>query len=355
MYTSNAVSPKRSIGTFRRRAVSASSPVTYSVQPLYPDRPAPVLVRAQVSGLDLAGWVRKHSKVVDTMLREHGAVLLRGFSLGDVDDLPDLAEALVGPPLRYVFRSTPRTEVEKRVYTSTEYPADAHIPQHNENAYQPSWPLRLAFFCVIPAESGGETPIADMRRVLDRLSPELVARFEEHGVRYVRNYARDNTSGFDLPWPEVFQTDSRADVEAYCRAHGVEFSWGPDDRLRTWHCRPAVARHPHTQERLWFNQAHLFHPSALPEAVRASLLEVYREDELPRNAYLGDGTPLSEDDLSEIRAAIEAEKVGFPWQRHDAFLLDNMLVSHGRAPYRGARRILTSMGEPTSSEAGAAQ
>jgi len=38
--------------------------------------------------------------------------------------------------------------------------------------------------------------------------------------------------------------------------------------------------------------------------------------------------------------------VAFPWQPQDVMLLDNMLTAHGRAPFKGSRRILVAMAEP---------
>jgi len=37
--------------------------------------------------------------------------------------------------------------------------------------------------------------------------------------------------------------------------------------------------------------------------------------------------------------------VAFPWETHDVLLLDNMLVCHGRKPYKGERTILVAMGD----------
>lgn len=47
----------------------------------------------------------------------------------------------------------------------------------------------------------------------------------------------------------------------------------------------------------------------------------------------------------------EAEEVAFPWQPGDVLVVDNMLVSHGRRPFSGERRILVAMSESCSAPA----
>lgn len=314
----------------------------------------PVFVEARAPGLDLAGWAAGERGWIAETLAASGAILFRGFAPIAEAELSGLTAALAGAALPYLYRSTPRTEVGKGIYTATEYPANQRIPLHNENSYQSAWPLRLVFFCPQPAEQGGETPLADMRRVLRRLPPELVERFRTRGVRYVRNYVRNAGEGLDLTWPTVFQTESPAAVESYCRAHSIELSWQEGERLRTWQRRPALAAHPRSGEEVWFNQAHLFHASSLPAEVRASLLAFFPPDELPRNACFGDGAPLPEEDLDAVRAALDAEAVTFPWQGNDLLLVDNMLVAHGRMPFSGRRRVLVAMADLYDPEGGTA-
>jgi hypothetical protein len=193
----------------------------------------------------------------------------------------------------------------------------------------------------MPAERGGATPIADSRGVLRRLSPAVRERFRD-GVLYVRNYGQR----LDLPWQDVFQTADRAEVERICGALGLAFAWGAEGTLRTWQVCQAMATHPGSGEEVWFNQAHLFHVSSLGEEVAAMLLAGAGEEDLPRNTYHADGTPIEAAALAEIRAAFAAEAVAWPWQREDVLLLDNMLMAHGREPYAGPRKVVVGMAEP---------
>jgi alpha-ketoglutarate-dependent taurine dioxygenase len=306
---------------------------------ILPGAPAPAIIQPLQRRLDLVDWAAANIAEIEALLLRHGAVLLRGFKINGSAHFERLIEAMYQRELlEYRNRSTPRTVVKGKIYTSTEYPADEHIPLHNENAYTSSWPSKVFFFCVKPSETGGETPIADSRRIYARLPAELRDKFERLGVRYVRNYGL-----LDLPWQEVFQTEDRAEVEAFCTQRGIDYAWKDDGGLRTGETCQASAVHPVTGEKVWFNQAHLFHASALKPEVREALYAGLGEQDLPRNACYGDGTPLEAETLQTIRAAIDAETLVFPWQAGDILLVDNLLAAHGRRPYSGSRQVLVGM------------
>ncbi|HEY0184750.1 MAG TPA: TauD/TfdA family dioxygenase [Rhodopila sp.] len=275
-------------------------------------------------------------------LHQCGAMLLRGLRKGTVSDFNDFAASFGHELLSYEFGSTPRSRIEKGVYSSTEYPAHQWIPQHNEQSYTLKWPLKIWFFCDNPPDVGGETPIADSRQVYRRLDPALRATFKRKGLMYVRNYG----NGLDVPWQRVFHTSDKVVVEAYCRAQSIQWEWRDDGELRTRQLCQSEACHPTTGERVWFNQAHLFHVSGLEPATRDALLAAVGEADLPRNVYYGDGTPIEVAALDEIRGVYRELSLTFRWHDGDILLLDNMLTSHGRAPFKGKRRILVAMTEP---------
>jgi len=326
-------------GTSRRKAIALSAEALVKERLLRADAGLPLVLEPAVDALSLTEWTSNNRDSIVQKLRTHGAILFRGFNPNSVEEFEQFLRLLVGDLLPYSYRSTPRSEVSGRIYTSTEYPAHQSIPLHNEMSYTREWPGMLGFFCVEPAPEGGETPIADSRRVFNLIAPAIRETFINKGVMYVRNYGE----ALDLSWQNVFQTSDRAEVEAYCRKTDIQFEWKDQDILRTSQVCQAVANHPQTGEPVWFNQAHLFHVSSLDSTVRDSLLSL-ADGEPPRNAYYGDGTSIEESALEQIREIYTKEAVVFGWQKHDILLLDNMLAAHGRRPFRGARKIVVGMG-----------
>lgn len=316
--------------------------------PLQPETRLPLVVQPAVSDLDLLEWSRSRRDLLESLLRQHGALLFRGFVVPDVPAFEAFVTAISGDPLEYMEQTSPRHKVHGNLYTSTEYPPDHRIFFHNENSYAASWPLKILFYCVTPAEQGGETPLADVRRVLARISPATRDRFARDGWLLVRNLG----TGYGLSWQTVFQTDNREDVNRYCETRGIEYEWLSAERLRMRERRPALQTHPVTGEPLWFNHATFFHVSTLAPEIRAGLEREFAQEDLPFNTYYGDGAPIEPAVLDELRAAYDAEGVMFPWQRHDVLMVDNMLVAHGRSSFRGPRKIVVGMTDLHSSGRG---
>lgn len=309
----------------------------------------PLLMRPATGEVDLITWATNNRELLEKYLLKHGGILFRDFLLRGtgastaVEGFKRFITGVSGELLEYSEPTSPRSQVSGNIYTSTDYPAHQSIFLHNETSYRQNWPLHIFFLCQLPAQQGGETPLADTRKIYERIDPAIRERFRQKQVLYVRNFG----DGMGLPWQTVFQTTEKEVVEQYCRKSGIAWEWKSGNRLRTRTVRPAIVSHPTTGEMLWFNHMTFWHVTTLEPKLRNALLAVYEEADLPNNAYYGDGTPIEHSVLDELRQAYTEETRVFPWQQGDILMLDNMLTAHGRRPFAGPRQILTGMSRLT--------
>jgi alpha-ketoglutarate-dependent taurine dioxygenase len=299
-----------------------------------------LLVVEPESNLNIFEWIKESKELLEEYLIKYDGVLLRNFGIYSVSEFNKVVQIICPTLLDYVYCSTPRTRLGGKIYTATEYPADRIIPLHNENSYTKSWPHKIFFFSVIVASEGGETPIASSRNVYKRIDNSIKEKFEMNGIMYVRNY----TPGMDLSWQDVFQTEQKDEVDKFCKDHGIQAQWnssGPE--LTTKQVCQVSIKHPTTGDSVWFNQAHLFHISALDEGDRLSLIRELGENNLPRNTFYGDGSPIELEALEHIRKVYNEEKIKFKWQKGDIMVLDNILTAHAREPFKGERKVAVAM------------
>ncbi|MCJ8271827.1 MAG: TauD/TfdA family dioxygenase [Psychrosphaera sp.] len=318
-----------------------------TVTPLTDTSELPLLVTPRNSTGNKSSWADCFDEIkqlVEHSLTTFGGLLFRGFGLDGEHDFNDFVQGFDHDLLSYDYASTPRSKVSKGVYTSTEYPSHQVIPLHNEQAYTLNWPLKIWFHCVTASPIGGETPIADSRLIYQKMDEAVKNKFIEQGLLYVRNYG----NGLDLPWQEAFNTTSKTAVEQFCQDNKISYQWKDDGELQTRQVCQAVAKHPTSGEMVWFNQAHLFHISNLEPNIRETLVSIVGEENLPRNVYYGDGSPIDNQTLSHVRQVLDECQVAFAWQSGDILMLDNMLAAHGRNTFEGPRKVVVAMAEPHS-------
>ena len=328
------------------KPVGARPEALVRTEPLAEGAGLPLVYGPAVADLDLVKWAAENRAAVEQSLAAHGALLFRGFPLDPARDFERFAGALC----TRLFRDNgehPRQSVSGNVYTPVFYPPEQKVLWHNENSFNYEWPARIWFCCVRPADAGGETPVADSRRVFELIDPEVRDEFVRKGVMYVRNYGR----GLGLSWQEVFRTEERAAVEEVCRAARTEFEWRTGGQFKTRAVRPAAVRHPRTGEWVWFNQAQHWHTACLDAATRASLRSLFAEEDLPRACYYGDGTTIDDAAMEHVLEVYRRLEVSFAWRPGDIMMLDNLLAAHARNPFAGERRLLVAMGDMLSYDA----
>ena len=314
----------------------------------FPDHDYPVVIEpespAQAGFRELFGLLEEEKDAIVGRIYTHGAVLLRGFGVTDIESFTKIVRHFASNLMDYLGGDSPRSTVGDKIFTSTEYPAQYRISLHNELSFSKVYPQFLLIYCDIPPEIGGETPLISCRRLLKAIDPAVRERFATKKLKYVQNLPDEY--GIGKSWQETFFQTERGPVEEHLRSLGADFEWKDDGTLRVTEIVDAVVKHPVTGEEVFFSQADQWHPSNLDEETRSAMLDLVEEEDLYHNCYFGDGSPIDVADLDHIRAVVERDKVMFPWHKHDVLLVDNLLTMHGRSPYTGDRRILVAMGDP---------
>ena len=311
----------------------------------------------------LAEFITAHSDTIERQLLAHGAILFRGFAVNDAADFSAAGDSLGGVSMEYFGGTVPRGRIAKQVFNSTELSGALRIRLHNELAYQKHYPDRLLFYCHLPSRRGGETIVADTRKIYRALPRRIVDAFERRQVLYVRNFRDASRAGGwrgaaspKLAWQQALGAQTRAEAEARCAALGMEFCWHDDGGLQVRNILPATKLHPRSGEACWFNQILALNVSRptygrLGYAIARCL---YRDTtRLPMNSYFGDGEPIPDDVIRQIEQISDAHIVALPWQRGDVMMVDNHSVAHGRNPYRGRRKVMVSMLQMPSMSAAA--
>ncbi len=289
----------------------------------------------------LIDYFGHNEKSIRGQLYEYGAVLFRGFEVVDSGSFGEVAARMAGPLLDYRGGVARRHQVGKSVYNSTEMPADRRLALHNEKSYSASHPDLVVFCCVIPAATGGATPLADGRRVWQRLSKPLQDAFAARRITFIQNLHAG--AGEKKSWMWTYETEDRAEVEKFLISIDAKFHWKPNGALHTEETLSPVKVHPVTGVKALFSPVDTWYLDAgkfgggRDGARRAS-------EEFYQYCRFEDGDEIEPWMVIEVKSAIEAETREFPWHRGDVILIDNRLALHGRAPFTGDRSVLVAIG-----------
>jgi alpha-ketoglutarate-dependent taurine dioxygenase len=307
------------------------------------ERPLPLVIQPrQGERIDLLE-VAARKDALDALLGQYGAILFRGFDVASKETFNDFISHVSSDALFYSERSSPRHAVYRNIYTSTDHPADKEIVQHSEQSYNKSFPRRIFFYCEKPSAIGGNTPIADARKIYKRIPADIVEAFEKRHYRYSRCFWQV----MGTTWQTTFQTTEKSKVEEYCRNNDIHFEWFPDDVLKTYQVRRTTAFHPVTGEPCWFNHCTFFNLLSLDEETQEILGCSFEPNELPNQTFYGDGAIIEDAVIRSLQDAYKAETVEFEWKQDDVIMIDNILVTHGRRSYKGERSLLCGMSDIT--------
>lgn len=333
-------------------------------------RAFPLLVQPAPASVDsrkkcLCAWIADNKDDVDRLLKEHGALLFRGFLSSSHEDFDELVVASGYCGMSYVGGAAVRTQLTERVFTANESPSSENIPFHHEMAQVPSPPTHLFFFCETPAGEGGETPIlesAEVVRRMESLHPQFMRELESSGVMYLRNMPEedDPTSAIGRGWRSTFLTTTRDGAEAALRDLGSTWEWNSDgDTLKTITKQlPAIRYDAKTGTKNFFNSIVAAHTGKRLAAIPVLFKLCFSKcaslfcfcftgwndtRNVGKQAVLVNGKVCDNQAIEDAVKIMDEIACVFRWETGDVLLVDNNTVMHSRRPFVGPRRILASL------------
>ncbi len=333
------------------------------------------------SASHLKAWLKNSKEFVSKKMAEYGGIYFKGFDIKSAQDFEDISIE-IDPHLcdRHPFNCSTRTWHTK--YTCEV--ANPNIKQslipkgmHNEDAYVGKIPKTIFFHPLEPSDEGGETLVADCRKIFQYLPkklqkklmgetmqndlkmhddallvnariPKSLDAIEELGKSHNSKQTirlSDNVTQFSFQIPTVVQTEN-------CSAP----IW-----LNLLYIAPTLSYNTYIDT--WFAYRHLGGWLNRIRSVKIILSTFYKDvkfwikDKLnkdPENQdyfseigsyYLVSGKKISFWERVQINIAIWKSAAVVPLKEGEIVALDNRLVSHGRMPYKGRRVFLAALGE----------
>lgn len=318
----------------------------------------PLVIEPKEKGMQLPEFLaqlREQGPQLKKHLLKYGGLLFRNFPIQSEKDFSSVISQLgLGNFVNYIGGDSPRNKVVEGIYTSTEAPPSIKIPLHNELSFVAKYPKHIYFYCSIPPQEKGETIIGDARKIYSSIDDSVKKRFVEKRLKYVSCYYHksqvmellNKMQRSHKSWLQVFETEDKREVEKMCRDNDFGYKWNKNDWIQISQICPAVISHPQTQEKVWFNQVHLydFNPRLLGlwRFIGAKMFYCRKHTRL-HEVFFADHSRIPRDDIYHIMDMLDANTIYFPWQKGDVLVLDNVLAMHGRATFQGKRRILTAL------------
>jgi alpha-ketoglutarate-dependent taurine dioxygenase len=313
----------------------------------------------------LKNYISDNYSQINNKLKEHGAVLFRGFEINQPIDFEEIAFGLDSNLQNEYLGTSPRNPKTTYVFSASELPSHYPVMQHCEMSFLPNPPKKLMFFCEQEADFGGETPLCDFRKISKEMDPSIRKEFEEKGIKLIRNYSspyKKKNSKFQLKsWTDIFKTTDKNIVEQKCKENNTRAKWTKNDHLILINQNNAFRVDSENNQKIWFNHLLSFHPySSVIEYKKIAqkqkdfrsfkyyaLLKIMvgynnliqNPTKRPLHAQFGDGTEIPKKYIEHIQDLVWKNLFFLDWQKGDIILIDNYTTSHGRMPFKGNRKI----------------
>ena len=289
-------------------------------------------------------YVTTHADEIQTAINNYSAVLFRGFPLRTPVDFGRIVAASGIETLDYRslggggIRSIQCAGVYSTIDDISPHARQSPHHERARNTDIKKIPGKLAFYCEVPAESGGETALCSSSSVAERLAsrhPRLYAKLSENRLRYcnVLFDKRYSPTGrcptchqSHKSWQEAFRTESKHEVLEHARNNNVSLEFYDDDLIR----RGGLT----------------VYKGVSKVNGNSAVCWTHKMNERPCSEWIEyeDGTLMHNYEQECIRRIAIENEIRIKWSAGDFLLLDNFAVQHSKCPHRGNRRLYLAMG-----------
>lgn len=218
------------------------------------------------------------------------------------------------------------------------YPPYLYLLPNGEIGYQRDFPERVMFFCETPSAFGGRTFIHSAKKLESALlrtalGRKLVDKAREHGLTietgFIDRHHPQKAQNYFQSWQERFGSDDRDAALAKAQSLTREYDacWWVEDQ-----------GYPVLMTRI-----------TLPGFVDGYMRfpRIAADGPALKNGFrrypFGNGAEMNAAEKDLLKNAYTATREGYPWQRGDFILMDNIRYAHSREAFAGPREVLVGM------------
>ncbi len=319
----------------------------------------------------LQKWIEKNYDLLRNKMSTIGGILFKGFDIKSPEDFEIIAKS-IEPNLcsSHDFDDGARLWFTKHIYEAslgsiTQDPIPLSF--HNEDAFVPFVPSTIMLCSIQAAPFGGETLLADCRKVFASLPENLKEKFLGRSLKNSFTM-HDNTFLVNTRIPK-----NTKEIVKLAKKYGAKDTYRVGDfNTRFTFEIPMVIKHENSKQPVWFSRAHqavtlsriidvwysykyrksIFYMIEAFYLMTKVVIQHYwshiksanTSNEKKNICTFDNGEIIPISDQFSICSAYWKNAVIEPLQAGDIVILDNRLVTHGRLPYKGHRKLLSCIG-----------
>lgn len=320
----------------------------------------------------LQEWIKDNYQLIQDKLALHGGILFKDFEIKNAEDFENIALS-IEPDLadKHIFDGavcTKRTKFVSDVASPKIKKMLTPLSLHNEDSFVGTVPSKIMFCSLNSAPWGGESLVADCRKVYASLPQKIKDKY--YNKKLISTLVLED---------KLFLANSQIlkniqHIAEFSKNNGAEtVERILDDMTKFTFTIPTTLTSPFSKEIVWFNTLHqaVFYNKCIDIwmaykqlggfsnriksiwLIFLSLLQDFtlyvkagRHPLKMHDCKLLDGQDITAWDRIQMGLAFWENTSVLRLKDGDFFVLDNRLAAHGRMPYKGRRLMVSAMTKP---------